>query len=467
MCAIGGISAQEGINAAAMAGIVVGELQHRGQDTVGLASIALDGYVRAQHEKGLVKDAITEEMLERLNGPLALGQTRYTTNGSADKHYPPFVDKHSGCVFALNGNLPETLELDKDLPSHGIPIKHKNDLEKAGLAIDQAVRSGMDLPAAVKATYRKMTGAFSSIVMHDGLIVAFRDRYGVRPLALGKFDGGHVVASETCALDKIGAEYIKEVEPGQMVIISQDGFETKPIMEGTPKLDLFEIIYFARPDSRLYGKSVGYLRYLMGKQLAREHPPKYNEDNVVIGVPESGINYGMGYATESGAEYVPGLAKNRYETSRGFMQLTFAEQLIVARRKLNGLREFIENKNVTLVEDSIVRGTTAPVLIDTVRALGAKTVSLLSGSPPIRFADYYGINIPSQDELIAFNLNNKQIQAKFGIEYLGYLSLGGLFKAIDMPPDMFVTSSFTGVYPIDIGRYKHTIRTPVSMEGVE
>jgi amidophosphoribosyltransferase len=337
-----------------------------------------------------------------------------------------------------------------------------------GLAIAQHIRNGQELPDAVELTYPLLRGAFSCVAMHDGLVVAFRDPKGIRPLAIGKLENGRVVASETCGLDTIGAEYEREVEPGEMVIITKDGMESRRVADGEAKLDMFEFVYFARPDSYLYGLNVNEVRRRFGEQLAEQHPPQVSDaaNVVVVPVPDTSIPAAEGYATSLGFRDVQALVKNRY-IGRTFMQGTSGQRTEQLRRKHNVIPEAVRGRDIILIDDSIVRLNTIPRLVELVRSAGARSVSVLIASPPVRFPDFYGIDTPEQSELAAAKWTTEEMRTKIDCKYLGFLSLERTIKATGLPADRFNLSCFTGDYPIGIGHHKSEIRRPVSMEFVE
>jgi amidophosphoribosyltransferase len=330
---------------------------------------------------------------------------------------------------------------------------------------------GQDLPTAVENAYPLLTGAFSCVGVHDNTLVAFRDPYGIRPLALGHFNDNQVISSETCGLDILNAEYDREIKPGELVIISDDGkIETRQLADGTDKLDMFEFVYFARHDSRLYGKTVNEVRRRFGEELALEHGALHDDgDNVVVvPVPDTSIPEAEGYAQSLGLDMTQAIIKNRY-IGRTFMQPTDQARRTQLRRKHNIISERIKGRDVVLIDDSIVRLNTMPNLVQRMHQIGAKTVSVLIGSPPVRFPDYYGIDTPHQSELAAANMTVAEMKKAINEDchYLGFLSLERMVRATDLPADMFNLSCFTGEYPIDIGRRKREISAPVSMEYAE
>jgi amidophosphoribosyltransferase len=451
-------------------------LQHRGVEASGIASSDLGDTIHAHRGSGLVVDVYDEGAIEGLSGSVAVGHNRYSTSGAKfGAHLSPFVDTSVGLALSVNGNLPDTTRLSEFLSRRGFRDMYANDVELAGYAIAEHIRNGKELPDAVEAAYPLMTGAYSCVAMRDDVLVAFRDPNGIRPLALGEANFGRMVASETCGLDIVDANYTREVNPGELVVITQDGIESRQIVEGKSKLDMFELVYFARHDSRLYGMSVNEIRRSFGEQLAREHPPALEDGSniVVVPVPDTSIPAAEGYADALGLRHSQAIIKNRY-IGRTFMQPDYGnrgDRRTALRRKHNIIPDSVNGKDVYLIDDSIVRLSTMPRIVALAYESGARTVNVLIASPPIRFPDYYGIDTPEQTELAAANLTIAQIKDRLGngkpCTYLGYLSLNGMVAATGMTEDKFNLSCFTGDYPIDIGYRRREIYPPVSMEGVE
>lgn len=469
-CAVAGvITSKLGVSAAALVYESLFAMQHRGSEASGIVSVTSTGEFAHQRKLGMVVDVYSAADMARLSGPVAVGHNRYSTSGAKDGHEQPVIDAQVGLALSVNGNLPSTKKLEAFLARHNIRTQGMNDVEMMGFAIAEYIRAGMRLPDAVEKAYPLFTGAFSAVAMHDGQLVAFRDPCGIRPLALGKLDGGFALASETCGLDIIDATYLREIEPSEMVTITAAGVASRQLAKGQHKLDMFEFVYFARHDSRLYGQSVNEVRRRFGEQLAREHPPKGDHKNVVVvPVPDTSIPASEGYADALGLRHVQALIKNRY-IGRTFMQPTNTDRHKHLRRKHNIIPEAVNGKDVILIDDSIVRLNTMPRLVELMYASGAQSVSVLIASAPVRFPDFYGIDTPDQSELAAANLTIAQMKDKLGngkkCKVLGYLSLDGMVTATGMSADMFNLSCFTGEYPIDIGERKREIREPVSMEG--
>lgn len=431
-------------------------LQHRGQESSGIASS--DGKKIFLHKgMGLVSHVFSEEDLKKLKGYLAVGHNRYSTSGSStETHAQPILENISGnkkIALVHNGNLPTTKKLEEFLKSEKISTNGLNDSEMIAKAVAFFVKRGLKLEDAIKKAYPLFTGVFCLLIMDERKIIALRDSFGIRPLVLGKLNGGHIVASETCALDIIGAKFLREVRPGEMVVISDKGLKTSQIEEGAQKLDIFEFIYFARPDSYILGKSVDAVRQNLGVELAKEN--KIPAD-IVIPVPDSAIPAAIGFARQSRIPFELGLIKNRY-IHRTFISPEEHVRHKIVQLKLNPMPHIISGKRVVIIDDSIVRGTTARQIIRMIRNAGAKEVHLLVSSPPYRFPDFYGIDTPSQKKLIASTKNIKEIEKELGVDSLHYLSYPGLIKAVGLPEDSLCTACFTGNYPVDIGERKKEI----------
>ena len=481
-CAVGGVllADNEISDASAHLYEVMFALQHRGDEASGMASKYPGEPLDFHRDLGMVKDVYDSDAMSRLGGTIAIGHDKYTTSGRDDEqkrqHLQPVIDESLGMAIAHNGNIPDTTKLDNFLEKHNLLYGHRNDSEKMGYTVAQFMRGGQDFPTAIESAYPLFDGAFSCVGVHDDMLVAFRDSKGVRPLALGYFDENRVVSSETCGLDIINAKYDREVRPGELVVVTSDGkVESKQLAEGTNKLDIFEYVYFARHDSKLYGQSVNEVRRRFGQQLAVEHGAlgDNGENTVVVPVPDTSIPIAEGYAHSLGLNLTQAIVKNRY-IGRTFMQPTPDMRQRQLRRKHNIISEPLKQRDVILIDDSIVRLNTIPNLVERAFAIGAKSVSVLIGSPPVRFPDYYGIDTPNQSELAAANMTVEKMrremlgsQAGQECKYLGYLSLAGMIEATGLPYDMFNLSSFNGEYPIDIGARKKDIRPPVSMEFAE
>lgn len=427
-------------------------LQHRGQESSGIASS--DGHKIYRHvSSGLVAHAYDEEALDGLKGHLAIGHNRYSTSGgNLAAHGQPIVDVN--LALAHNGNLPTTLKLEAFLIEHGVSTKGLNDSALMAAAISYFMSQGLPLEDAVAKAYPLLTGAFSVVAMDNTRLVAFRDHCGIRPLSLGRLADGLVVSSETCALDIIGAAFWRDVKPGEMVVIDKSGLRSMQLAEPNPKLDIFEFVYFARPDSMLLGRSVNAVRREMGAELAREYPILAD---VVIPVPDSAIPAAIGYARQSGIQFDQALIKNRY-IHRTFIQPAQRLRDKSVEMKLNPLPEALIGREVIVIDDSIVRGTTTKKIVRMLYGAGAKKVHVLISSPPVKFPDFYGIDTPNPKDLLAARMTLAEMAAYIGADSLGFLSYEGLINATGLPESRFSTSSFTGVYPIDIGEKAGILR---------
>jgi amidophosphoribosyltransferase len=453
-CAVFGIIGPKaddrtGLEAARLTFYGLWALQHRGQESSGIAST--DGKELYRHAaEGLVATVYREEDLEQLPGHIAIGHNRYSTSGGAgDSYNQPFVDQERQIAFAHNGNLPDWTELEDFLTDRGVNLDKLNDSSMMGAAIGCYMDDGLDMVDAIKKAYPLFTGVFSSVAMDTKRLIAFRDRCGVRPLSIGTIDGGgYVVASETCAFDTVGATFLRDVEPGELVVIDEAGLTSYQVVKPEPKLDIFEMVYFSRPDSLLLGKRVDLVRQDLGRAMAKEFPI---EADVIVPVPDSGTPAGLGYSQASGIPFEMALIKNRY-IHRTFIRPTAQLRERDLKMKLNPVIELMKDKRVVLVDDSIVRGTTMRRLVSMVFEAGAKEVHLLISCPPVRYPDFYGINTPKQSELLAAYMTQEQMLDYVGATSLHFLSFDGMIGATGLPASSFTTSLFNGEYPIDIGR---------------
>jgi len=457
-CAVFGIigpktDKRTGLEAARLSFYGLWALQHRGQESSGIAST--DGKAMYRHAApGLVATVYREEDLEQLPGHIAIGHNRYSTSGGTDDRYnQPFVDHERKIAFAHNGNLPDWTKLEEFLTDRGVTLDKLNDSSMMAAAIGCYMDEGLDLVDAIKQAYPLFTGVFSAVVMDTNRLITFRDPCGIRPLSIGKLDGGYAVASETCAFDTVGAEFMRDVEPGELVVLSEAGVESHQIVKGEQKLDIFEMVYFARPDSLLLGKRVDMVRQEFGRVMAREFPI---EADVIVPVPDSGIPAGLGYSQASGIPFEMALIKNRY-IHRTFIRPTAQLRERDLKMKLNPVIELMKDQRVVLVDDSIVRGTTMRHLVAMVFEAGAKEVHLLISSPPVRYPDFYGINTPKQSELLAAYMTEKEMGEYVGATSLSFLSFDGMMKATGLPASSFTASCFTGDYPIPIGKRANEI----------
>lgn len=470
-CAVAAASLNdEAVSAAPYVYDTLFALQHRGTEASGITTNDSAGQMESKKGLGMVKDVFQAEDFTRLLGSCGIGHNRYSTSGNKNDHFQPVVDEPMGFAFAHNGNLPDVRQLRRTLEKQGLSVNKRNDSELAGLAIAYCLRGkDKDLPAAVERTYPFLSGAFSCVAMHRNTVVAFRDQYGIRPLELGQLEDGMVVSSETCGLDIVGAQPLRAVNPGEMVVIEKGEIvhETQ-LAVPTPKFDMFEYVYFARPDSYLGGKRVSEVRRSFGESLAYMHPPteENGDDIVVIPVPDTSTPAAEGYASAIGLHYEQAIIKNRY-IGRTFMQVDQRSRQHALKRKHSIISERVEGKHVYLIDDSIVRLNTMPNIVAAMYAAKAKSVSVLIASAPVRFPDFYGIDTPDQKELAAATMTVEQMREKIGARYLGFLSISAMVDATSQPYSQFNLASFNGEYPIDIGEHKNSIVSPVSYEYME
>jgi len=444
-CAVFGVYGK-GLDVARLSFFGLFALQHRGQESSGIATA--DGTKIMCHKgMGLVSQVYAEDDIKKLTGHLSVAHNRYSTfGGTSLEHAHPILVNNGEIALVHNGNLPSTTLLEEFLGGKGIDHTGMNDSRMMAEAIGVLVKEGKSLEDAVVEAYPHFTGAFCTLVMDKDTLIAFRDERGIRPLEMARLNGGHVFSSETCALTTVGAEYVRNVKPGEMVVVDEKGLRSKQIVPGDLKLDIFEFVYFARPDSELLQQSVYEVRKNFGTQLAKEYPI---EADVVIPVPETAVPAAIGYSQATGIPLEMGLTKNRY-IHRTFIapEQHIREQGVKA--KLTPLPRVIAGKRVVVMDDSIVRGTTSRQIVAMLFEAGAKEVHFLVSSPPVKFPDFYGIDTPKQDILIAATKSVEEIQKFLGATSLRYLSYEGMIAATGRPESDFSTSCFTGVYPIDI-----------------
>lgn len=427
-------------------------LQHRGQESAGI--VTSDGtHLYTHREMGLVSDIFTEEVLSRLPGKNAIGHVRYSTTGSSHvKNSQPIVVTYSRGEIAIahNGNLTNARALREELEQAGAIFQSTTDTE---VIVHLIARSQEEtLIKRIIEALMKCRGAYSLLFLSPELMIATRDPYGFRPLVMGRLGDAIVVASETCAFDLIEAEFIKEVEPGEILVINSKGTESiKPFPEVGHKHCVFEFIYFARPDSFIFGRNVYQVRRELGRQLAREKPA---HADIVVAVPDSGVPAAMGYSEESGLPLELGLLRSHY-MGRTFIEPQQSIRNFGVKLKLNAIREVLSEKRVVIIDDSIVRGTTSRKIVKMIRAAGASEVHMRISSPPMCFSCYYGVDTPIREELIASSLDVEEINKYITSDTLGYLSLDGVMKAVENYKSLegkenFCDACFTGNYPVEI-----------------
>ena len=442
MCGVFGIRASDR-DVARLTYFALYALQHRGQESAGIA--VTDGRrIQAVRELGLVSQVFDESTLATLEGVAAVGHARYSTTGSSRwQNAQPVIRHREGRTVALahNGNLVNTNDLREELEATGLTFDSTSDTEVIAALVCE--HPG-DLVDGVKAAMSRIVGAFAAIVMDEEQLIGFRDPDGIRPLVLGDLDGHPVLASETCALDIVGATYVRDVAPGEIVVLDERGITSiPPASPHNPALCVFEFIYFARPDSQLDGLHLHRTRERMGERLAEESPV---EADIVIPVPDSGAPAAQGFARRSGIPYVDGLVKNRY-VGRTFIQPDQAMRENGIKLKFNPMPDVLEGQRVVVVDDSIVRGTTTRKIVEMLRGAGATEVHLRISSPPVISPCFYGIDMATKDEMIAANQPLEAVREQIGADSLAYLSLEGLEAATGHGDDRYCRACLTGRYP--------------------
>ena len=423
-------------------------LQHRGQEAAGIAVSDGSGVV-VYKDLGLVSQVFDEPTLASLRGHLAIGHTRYSTTGGSnwENAQPTIRATTAGTTIALahNGNLVNTAELAREVAERGLEADMGTS-DTALVTTLLASRPDLSVEAAAMEVLPRLRGAFSFVFMDEGTLYAARDAQGVRPLVLGRMERGWAVASETAALDIVGASFVREVEPGEMIAIDEHGLRSSRFLSPDPKGCIFEYVYLARPDSTIAGRNIYSARVEIGRRLAKEHPV---EADLVIPVPESGTPAAIGYAEASGIPYSAGFMKNAY-VGRTFIQPSQTIRQLGIRLKLNPLREVVRGKRLVVVDDSIVRGNTQRAQIRMLREAGALEVHVRISSPPVQWPCFYGLDFATRAELIANGLEIDGIRRSIGADSLGYVSLDGLVQATEQPKTRLCMACFDGQYPIEL-----------------
>lgn len=454
------------------------DLQHRGQNSSGIA--ASDGRkLRVHKGNGLVAEVYRKDRwvqiplpawvkslfpsfsdsihlrgdVDKLRGKIAVGHDRYKTSDGRDGTQPicregrTKAGKRFEFALAHNGNISSPGRLKEFLASKRISFENLTDSEMVAEAIAARIGQGASLETAVSEIYPLIVGAFSILVMDKSNLIAIRDRCGIRPLSVGTIgEGRYAFSSETAAFDRINAVHLRDVAPGEMVVVNEKGLKAVQLAEGNQKLDIFEFVYFSRPDSVLLGKQVHGVRENFGKELAKEHPL---DVDIVIAVPNTAIPAAAGYAEALTIPYKEGLFKAR-DRGRTFIEDTQVEREKAVERKLRAIPHVLKGKRVAVLDDSIVRGTTSKKIVRMLRDAGAAEVHFVVTSPPFKYPDFYGIDTPDQKDLIAANMTEDQIRDFLGADSLHYLSYEGMIRATGLPEDVFNTSCFTGRYPIEV-----------------
>jgi len=444
-CAVIGVSNTRDFDVARLVYLGLWSLQHRGQDSSGIASY--DGVKLHVHKKsGLVSHVYDETSLASLKGQVAIGHNRYSTSGGKDDaHNQPYYYESQNFAFAHNGNLPFVDKLQAYLDKNDISHEGYNDTGLMSLALRNELKTGKTIESAIKKCWPLFTGAFSCVGLLGDTLFAFRDEHGIRPLALGKTSHGYIVASETVALDIIGADFVRDILPGELVCITGEKIVSVQIAKGEEKIDAFEFVYLARPDSRIAGMSVYTTRYKAGRSLATASKTKAD---VVIATPDSGLSAATGYSHESGIPLEFGLLKNRY------IGRTFIEPEKIRKNsvelKFNVIVESVAGRRVILVDDSLVRGNTMRYVIGLLKSYGATEVHVRIASPLVKYPDFYGIDTPKDNDLIASEYSVEEIRKIIKADSLEYLALSDFVKSTGLPKSRLNLSSFNGVYPIPV-----------------
>ena len=450
-CGVFGIYMPEGGNVAQKAYMALYALQHRGQESCGIA-VNNRGKISIHKDLGLVPDVFTREHLEQLGmGTMAVGHTRYSTTGNTYRfNAQPMLVRHATGVMVLahNGNLINAQDLRRVAEMQGSVFHTTSDTEVITKTITEERVKTDSVETAVELAMYRLKGAYSLVIMSRRKLLAVRDPYGFRPLCLGKLDDAWIVASESCVLDSLGGEFVRDIEPGEIVVIDENGLRSIKTHCNKSKggVCIFEYIYFARPDSVLDGVSVHHTRLLAGRFLAQDFPV---EADVVIGVPDSGLSAALGFAHESGIPYDVGFIKNRY-IARTFIQPSQGQRENSVRIKLNALKETVAGKRVVLVDDSIVRGTTSKRIVEILREAGAKEVHARIAAPPFRFPCFFGTDVDSQENLIANKMDIDEIAKAIDVDSLGYLKVERLGEMIKACPYEHCEGCFTGKYPTKV-----------------
>lgn len=450
-CGVFGIRAPKRDDVAASAYYALYALQHRGQESCGIA-VNTNGVIKCHRDLGLVPEVFTERVLSELGtGSMAVGHTRYSTTGTASRvNAQPLVVRHvkGSMAIAHNGNISNAFALKEELELGGAIFHSTNDSEVISYMITKARLTEPSIEKAIEKAMYRLEGAYSMVVMSPRKLIAVRDPRGFRPLCIGQTEDGAILfASETCALNTLGATFLRDVEPGEIVVVDDNGLRSiKTHCGQSTGLCVFELVYFARPDSVVDGASVHAARQKAGEFLWQEHPV---EADVVIGVPDSGLDAALGFSKASGIPYGVGLIKNRY-IGRTFIQPSQGQRQDSVRIKLNVLRETVAGKRVVMIDDSIVRGTTCANIVKLLRHAGATEVHMRVSCPPFRHPCFFGTDIDSTENLIACQMTTPEIAEKIGVDSLGYLSVEGV-KHIAQPKfGQFCVGCFTGQYPIEV-----------------
>lgn len=426
-------------------------LQHRGQESAGIA-VKDNGEIRYYKEMGLVKEIFTEDILNSLEGEISIGHVRYSTTGeSFVSNAQPLVVHYKGGKIALahNGNLVNAIKIREELEDQGSIFQTSIDSEVIANLIARNYKYG--IKESLIKSFETLKGSFALVLIYGDKLIGVRDPNGIRPLSIGKLDDDYILSSETCNFDIVGADFVRDVEPGEIVIIDENGIESVKYADSHKALCSFEYVYFARPDSNIDGINVYNARVNAGKILAKESPV---EADIVAAVPDSGIPAAIGFSQASGIPYDVALIKNKY-MGRTFLKPDQKSRELAVRLKLNVAKENIKGKRVILVDDSIVRGTTSKRIIKMLREAGAKEVHFRISSPPVKHSCYFGIDTPSKKQLVGAMMNNDEICEKIGADSLAYISIEGLVDSIGVEKGKLCAACFNGVYPMEVPKMGH------------
>lgn len=447
-CGVFGIYNNDNIEVAKLTYYALFALQHRGQESAGIA-INQNGGMLCHKDMGLVPEVFNESLLNALQGKMAIGHVRYSTaGGSLRENAQPMLVKYKNGQLSLahNGNIVNAKSIRKSLETSGLIFQSSADSELILNLIARHEIESNSMEESLVKTMQTIKGSYSLVIMTRDSLIAARDSFGIRPLCIGTINNSYVLASETCALDACGATFLRDVKPGEIIIIDENGLKSiDRLVSDKHKLCIFEHIYFARPDSILDGDSAYDMRLESGKKLAQESPV---DADIVVGVPDSGLTAALGYSKESGIPYAQGMIKNRY-VGRTFIKPDQGQRDIAVRLKLNALKSVVDGKRVIIIDDSIVRGTTSKRIVDILRSAGAREVHMRIASPPVKYPCFLGIDTPSKEHLIAANYSVEEIRDMIGADSLQYLTVDSIIDTIKNTKNGFCTGCFSGEYPVE------------------
>lgn len=450
-CGVVGIYSEKPDDISKMAYYGLISLQHRGQESAGIA-VKDNGEIRYYKEMGLVKEVFNENILNSLKGEIAIGHVRYSTTGeSFVSNAQPLVVHYKGGKIALahNGNLVNAIKIREELEDQGSIFQTSIDSEVIANLIARNYKHG--IKESLIKSFEMLKGSFALVLIYGDKLIGARDPHGIRPLSIGKLDNDYILSSETCNFDILGAEFVRDVEPGEIVIIDDQGIESVKYAESHKALCSFEYVYFARPDSNVDGMNVYKSRVNAGRILAKEAPV---EADLIAAVPDSGIPAAIGFSQASGIPYDVALIKNKY-MGRTFIKPDQKSRELAVRLKLNVAKENIKGKRVVLVDDSIVRGTTSKRIIKMLREAGAKEVHFRISSPPVKHSCYFGIDTPSKKQLVGAMMTVEEIGEKIGADSLAYISIDGLIESIGKNKSELCGACFNGIYPMEVPKMGH------------